>query len=137
MMNMEMIQKEREANIKKMWDELLDVQMELIDDKKVCETNRVDFSFAPCYFELENIATDGCRIIRSYFSCDNLETLKNCLHWVLKNTDFSHVTAYVENKSYVTFYSMWDLKRTFDNYYCKQKGRCEYGKGNIIQRKAY
>ena len=55
MMNMEMIQKEREANIKKMWDELLDVQMELIDDKKVCETNRVDFSFAPCYFELENV----------------------------------------------------------------------------------
>ena len=117
MMTKEMIQEEREANIKKMWDELLDVQMELIDDDKVCETARVDFNFAPCYFQLENVATDGCRIIRSYFSCDSLETLNNCLQWILKNTDFSQVTAYVENKKYVTFYSLCDLNKTFDSYY--------------------
>ena len=117
MMTKEMIQEERKSYIEKMWGELFNVQMELIDDDKVCETTRVDFNFAPCYFALENLATDGCRIISSYFSCNSLETLKNCLHWVLKNTDFSNVTAYVENKNYVTFYSLCDLNKTFDNYY--------------------
>ena len=117
MMTNEMIQEKRKSYIKKMWGELFNVQMELIDDDKVCETARVDFNFAPCYFALENLATDGCRIIHSYFSCNSLETLKNCLQWVLKNTDFSQVTAYVENKKYVTFYSLCDLNKTFDSYY--------------------
>ena len=47
MMTNEMIREERNSYIKKMWDELFNVQMELIDDDKVCETNRVDFNFAP------------------------------------------------------------------------------------------
>lgn len=116
-----MLNSERKRYVDRMWQELHKVQMELVDDKTVFMENRVSFTLSRYHFSLENIASDGCRIVRTYFACESLEKLRECLVWIFNNTEFHEVTAFVRDCSYVTFRSVRDIELTFDWYYNSRK----------------
>lgn len=99
-----------------MQKELLRVQCEA-DDKGYVYSGSLDFGYSKCWFKLETLNSDLCKISRHLFACKNIEDLKKAIGWILNDTKFYEVTAFVEGCSYVTFRSQKDIDMFFDTYY--------------------
>lgn len=99
-----------------MQKELLRVQCEAAD-KGYEYAGNLDFGYSKFWFELETLNSDLCRISRHFFACKNVEDLKKAIGWILNDTKFYEVTAFVEGCAYVTFWSQKDIDMCFDTYY--------------------
>ncbi|MCC8046754.1 MAG: hypothetical protein LIP12_14930 [Clostridiales bacterium] len=77
--------------------------------------DRVDFSRSNYWFSVEIYSADG-RIYGHYFSCQSLDVLKEAITWIISETKFYEVTAFVKDKAHVTFRDQGDID-TFDDYY--------------------
>ncbi|MCD7820097.1 MAG: hypothetical protein LUH07_13780 [Lachnospiraceae bacterium] len=77
--------------------------------------DRVDFSRSNYWFSVDIYSASG-RIYSHYFSCQSLDVLKGAITWIISETKFYEVTAFVKDKAYVTFRGQGDID-TFDNYY--------------------
>ncbi|MCD7956790.1 MAG: DUF3849 domain-containing protein [Lachnospiraceae bacterium] len=78
-------------------------------------SDRVDFSRSDYWFNVEIDSAYGV-IHEHYFSCKTLDALKEALTWLVNDTKFSEVVAFVKDRAYVTFRSRGDIE-TFDDYY--------------------
>ncbi|MCC8044002.1 MAG: DUF3849 domain-containing protein [Clostridiales bacterium] len=78
-------------------------------------SDRVDFSRSDYWFNV-GIASAYGVIQEYYFSCGSLDALKEALSWVVNDTKFSEVVAFVKDRAYVTFRNRGDIE-TFDDYY--------------------
>ncbi|MCC8106057.1 MAG: DUF3849 domain-containing protein [Clostridiales bacterium] len=78
---------------------------------------RTDFDFSPYWFhiEIEEVVTGLVRPY--YFCCESLESLKKAVIWVVNETKFYEVTAFVKDRSNVTFRTQKDIDSDFDEYY--------------------
>ncbi len=84
-------------------------------EKGYQNADRVDFSLSDYWFSVEIYSADG-RIYGHYFSCQSLDALKEAITWIVSETKFYEVTAFVKDKAHVTFRDQGDID-TFDNYY--------------------
>lgn len=108
----------RAEHNKKMREELLRVQIEA-DDRGYEYAENINFDYSPYWFKVETMASDDCRILSHVFACGSIEELKEAVVWIVKETEFYEVTAFVKDSAFVTFRSQEDIDMYFDSYYIK------------------
>lgn len=106
----------RAAHNKKMKDELLRVQIEA-DDRGYEYAGYTDFNYSKFWFGVETMASDDCRVLQHNFACKSISDLKEAITWIINETEFYKVTAFVKDSSFVTFCSQNDIDLYFDSYY--------------------
>lgn len=106
----------RRQHEKEMSEELLKVQCEA-EDKGYIYAGNVDFTYSKYWFNLTTVASDGCRIISHFFACETVDDLKKAIIWIVNDTKFYEVTAFVEKCAYVTFRHQSDIDMFFETYY--------------------
>ena len=92
---------QRNAWIEHMWEENLRVTMKL-DERGIYECNRIDFNFCDRFIKIENLASNGFEIRRTYFAVPTSMNLTEIVKWVLNNSDFTEVTVITKERNPVT-----------------------------------
>ncbi|MCC8065926.1 MAG: hypothetical protein LIO94_02310 [Clostridiales bacterium] len=113
-MTNEQFWKEREQYQKAMNEELIRVQCEGEDRGYIC-AGRIDYEYSKFWFRVET--EDYSQIHGHYFACKTLEDLRAALEWIVNDTKFYDVTAFVKGCSNVTFTSQKSIDMLFDSYY--------------------
>ncbi|MCC8051908.1 MAG: DUF3849 domain-containing protein [Clostridiales bacterium] len=78
---------------------------------------RADFDRSPYWFHVEIEEAITGLVRPYYFCCESLESLKKAVIWVVNETKFYEVTAFVKDRSNVTFRTQQDIDLDFDEYY--------------------
>lgn len=104
----------RRKHQEEMQEELIRVQCEGEDKGYIC-AGRLDFEFSNYWFRIE---TESYSQIHGHvFACKTLKDLKEAIAWIVNDTKFYEVTAFVKDSAYVTFRSQQDIDMCFDSYY--------------------
>ena len=97
-----------------MKQELLRVQRDG-EDRGYIYAGEISFDYSKYWFKVKT--QDYCRIYSHVFACENIKELKKAICWIVNETKFCEVTAFVKGRSYVTFRSQKDIDLYFEEYY--------------------
>lgn len=116
MNNLQEFYEKQDQYRKEMQEELLRAQEEM-DDMGYTYCGEICFDYSEYWMKIES-PPNALGIIKShYFSCNNKDDLKKAISWVLNETKFYEVTAFVKGGAYVTFRSKEDIDMYYDSYY--------------------